>query len=131
MEPDIDYLKLLETETANRMSKPGGPQKIIPPDLITALTGILMTFVQSCLGSGETEEAVTARVKKPGSYERAVFRRKFIDQEFNGEGRRYRKAGGDKLLEEFLAIHKDASDEQAAGLVHQIATKRIINHTMI
>lgn len=128
MEPD--YLEMLELETANRMSTAEGPQRLIPPDLITALTGILTGFIQGCLGSGETEEAIVERVKKPGSYERAVFRDRFIRQEFDGNGRKYRKAGGDKLLDEYFSIRKNATDDQVKGLVHQIATKKL-SHVMI
>jgi len=126
----VDYLEMLELEIANRMSKVDGPQKVLPPDLFAGLTGILVGFIQSCLGGGQTEESIIASVKKPGSYERAVFRKRFINQEFGGSGRRYRKAGGDELLDEYFAIHKDASDEQVAGLVNQVANKRQ-SHIMI
>ncbi len=125
MEPNDDFLQMLENSTIVRLSKPdeSGVQKVIPGDLITALTGIFTQFVSSCLSSGQTQEAVSARVSKPGSYERAAFRRKFIDQEFDGSGKAYRKAGGDSLLNEFFAIHKDATNEQVTGIVKQIADK--------
>ena len=130
MEPNLDYLQMLEIEIATRLSRGDGPQKVIPPDLITALTGILTSFIQGCLNNGQTESAVVERVQKPGSYERAAFRQRFIYEEFNGSGKAYRKAGGDKLLDEYFAIHKDATPEQVTGLVKQVASNRF-NHSMI
>lgn len=132
MEPDTDYLQMLENAVIVKMSKPdeGGVQKVIPGDLVTSLIGILTEFISSCLGSGQSQSAIAARVSKPGSYERAAFRRRFIDDEFQGSGKAYRKAGGDKLLDEFFATHKDATSEQVAGLVKQVATKRN-DHVMI